>query len=62
MTKDEILNRIKELENKLKNIKGTKCEVWSRVVGFFRPTIDYNEGKLAEFKERVTYNIEEEKK
>lgn len=24
----------------------TKCEVWSRIVGYLRPTAQWNEGKL----------------
>lgn len=34
----------------------TKCEVWSRVVGYLRPTSRWNEGKLAEFNDRKTFD------
>ncbi len=34
----------------------TKCEVWSRVVGYLRPTSAWNDGKLQEFKDRKTFN------
>jgi len=34
----------------------TKCEIWSRVVGFLRPTSLWNEGKKAEFKDRKVFN------
>ena len=61
MTQTEIRSRIEELENKLKNVKGTKCEVYSRIVGYFRPVKDWNVGKHEEYKERETYNINEEK-
>ncbi len=30
----------------------TLCEVWTRVMGYFRPVSGYNKGKLSEFKER----------
>jgi anaerobic ribonucleoside-triphosphate reductase len=30
----------------------TKCEVWTRVMGYFRPVSGYNKGKKSEFKER----------
>lgn len=30
----------------------TKCEVWTRVMGYFRPVSGYNKGKQSEFKER----------
>ena len=34
----------------------TKCEVYSRVVGYLRPVQQWNEGKREEFKDRVTFN------
>ncbi|MBU2577063.1 MAG: anaerobic ribonucleoside-triphosphate reductase [Nanoarchaeota archaeon] len=36
----------------------TKCEVWSRVCGYLRPTARWNEGKLEEFKDRVLFSGE----
>jgi len=33
-------------------------EVYSRVVGYFRPVNQWNKGKKEEFKERKTYNFE----
>ena len=35
----------------------TKCEVYSRVVGYLRPVQQWNEGKSQEFKERKTFKI-----
>lgn len=32
-----------------------KTEVWSRVVGFFRPVSQFNRGKKAEYRERVNF-------
>lgn len=34
----------------------TKCEIWSRVVGYLRPTNQFNDGKQAEFKDRTMFN------
>lgn len=34
----------------------TKCEVFSRVVGYYRPVSNWNKGKAAEFKERKEFN------
>ena len=31
------------------------CEVWTRVMGYHRPTAEFNEGKRAEFAERVFF-------
>ena len=33
-------------------------EVYSRVVGYFRPVNQWNKGKKEEFSERKTYNFE----
>lgn len=35
-------------------LKRTKCEVWSRVMGYFRPVDQWNDGKKSEYAERVT--------
>lgn len=36
-------------------MKRTKCEVYSRVVGYLRPVDQWNQGKQSEFKQRKTY-------
>ena len=36
---------------------GEKCEVYSRVTGYFRPVANWNRGKQEEFKERKTYKV-----
>ncbi|KAA0257839.1 hypothetical protein FHQ18_08835 [Deferribacter autotrophicus] len=59
MKKEEILKKITELESKLKDIKGEKCEVYSRVVGYHRPVQNWNEGKQEEFGERFEYGFEQ---
>lgn len=38
----------------------TKCEVYSRVVGYLRPTSQYNPGMRQMFHDRKTYKIKEE--
>lgn len=35
----------------------TKCEVFSRVVGYYRPVVSWNEGKQEEFKDRTTFEV-----
>lgn len=35
---------------------GEKCEVYSRVCGYFRPVANWNKGKKQEFKDRKPYN------
>jgi ribonucleoside-triphosphate reductase len=34
------------------------CEVWSRIVGYFRPVSEWNAGKKAEYVDRVEYRID----
>ena len=34
----------------------TRCEVYSRVVGYLRPVEQWNEGKREEFKDRVNFD------
>ena len=44
------------MEKKIKRER-TKCEVWSRVVGYLRPTSRWNEGKISEFKDRKMFGV-----
>ncbi|BEP27710.1 ribonucleoside triphosphate reductase [Helicovermis profundi] len=37
---------------------GEKLDVYSRVVGYYRPIQSYNNGKVLEFEERIKFNIE----
>lgn len=36
----------------------TRCEVYSRVVGYLRPVDQWNEGKQAEYAERAEYVVQ----
>lgn len=38
-----------------KKVCGEKCQVYSRVNGYFRSVSNWNEGKREEFKERKPY-------
>ena len=58
MSKTEIQNKIDNLKEQLKDVHGTKCEVFSRVVGYMRPVQNWNKGKKQEYFMRKTYNIE----
>ncbi len=46
-------------KKKLTNKDRTPCEIYSRVVGYLRPVGQWNEGKVAEYKTRVEYQIEQ---
>lgn len=34
------------------------CEIWSRIVGYFRPVDQWNKGKKSEYKDRIEYRLE----
>lgn len=35
----------------------TRCEVWDRAMGYFRPVADWNIGKQQEHRERVRFRL-----
>ena len=49
--------KIMELKKDLENVKGTPCDVYSRVVGFHTPVRQWNEGKKEEFCNRETFSV-----
>jgi len=51
------LNKKEDLEN-----KRTRCEVYSRVVGYLRPVNQWNKGKQQEFSDRQMFKPEKEEK
>ena len=48
MSREEILNKFED--------KRISCEVWTRVMGYYRPVERFNEGKKSEYKERNFFN------
>jgi len=55
-TKQTIKKNILQRKEMLGHEKRTKCEVYSRVVGWIVPVAQWNEGKKSEFIDRVTYD------
>ena len=43
-------------ENKNENKCNMETEVYSRIVGYFRPIKNWNDGKKEEFEQRVVFN------
>jgi anaerobic ribonucleoside-triphosphate reductase len=43
----------------LNTLKIVPCEIFQRVVGYFRPVSQWNKGKQSEFADRVTVKIPE---
>ncbi len=60
-TKEELEKQIAEVKEKMKDVHGSKCEVYSRVVGYMRPVSAWNKGKKEEYAMRKVYNIENPK-
>ena len=45
-------------EIELKENERTKCEVWTRCMGYHRPVSEFNRGKKSEFYERKCFTEE----
>lgn len=45
-------------EIELKDEERTKCEVWTRVMGYHRPVSEFNKGKKSEFYARKCFTEE----
>ena len=39
------------------NAERTKCQRFSRIVGYYRPVSQWNEGKQAEWQERKAFSL-----
>ena len=57
MSKEQIKAEIENLKKEKADIKGTTCEVFSRIVGYLRPVQNWNDGKKEEFKLCKMYNL-----
>ena len=42
-------------EIKLTNEERTHCEIWTRVMGYYRPVSAFNKGKQSEYKDRKCF-------
>jgi anaerobic ribonucleoside-triphosphate reductase len=57
---ETIDEQLKILQQQFIDCMGTVCEVFSRIVGYYRATKNWNTGKAQEFKERTTFTMPEE--
>lgn len=57
MEKGKIKSKIEALRAEMADCHGTKCEVYSRVVGYLRPVQGWNKGKQEEYTLRKTYRV-----
>lgn len=47
---------VKDTNIELKDEERTKCEIWTRVMGYHRPISSFNIGKQGEFVERKYFD------
>ena len=40
----------------LDNTRRTRCEIWTRVMGYYRPKSAFNVGKQGEYDDRVCFS------
>ena len=57
-----IETKISDLKKEMSEVKGTQCEVYSRVVGYLRPVQGWNKGKKEEFALRRNMQVENPKR
>lgn len=58
MTVEEIDTELLRCEYDLNHYEGTPCEVYQRIVGYYRSVANWNPGKKAEYAKRVLYDQE----
>lgn len=52
----DVKKEIETLKEDLKNVVGSQTEVYTRIVGYYRPVSNWNPGKKAEYKDRVEFD------
>lgn len=57
-TIEEINADIAEVKAELNDVHGTTCEVYARIVGYYRSVRNWNPGKRDEFKKRKLFIAE----
>jgi len=54
-TKEQLLEEIKVMKDKLASVKGKPAEVYTRIVGYYRAVQNWNLGKKSEYADRVEF-------
>lgn len=55
--KEEIDVKLDKLRSDLAIVRGSECEVNTRIVGYYRNVKNFNIGKVEEYKERKEYIV-----
>ena len=58
-TLEEVNKEIQEVKDELANLKGTKTEVYARIVGYYRSVANWNKGKREEYNHRKLFSADE---
>lgn len=53
----ELEAKIKQKKEELKNVKGTDCDVYTRISGYHRAISNWNKGKMSEYRQRTPYSV-----
>lgn len=61
-TMEKIDAKIEELKAELAQVRGTRAEVYSRIVGYYRSVKNWNAGKREEYRDRLLFDPESKKK
>jgi len=54
---EEINKEIKTLKDTLDTVQGSKTEVYTRIVGYYRSIKNWNKGKREEYNHRIPFSI-----
>jgi anaerobic ribonucleoside-triphosphate reductase len=54
-TVEEIDQELRELQAEIGRVEGQSCEVYTRIVGYYRNIKNFNAGKREELKHRKNY-------
>jgi len=61
-TLQEIEAELAQLRAQLETVQGTECEVYTRIVGYYRSLRNWNKGKKEEYRLRVAFDPPKEEK
>ena len=56
MEKEKLLREISEVKQQLQGLTVHACEIYSRVVGYYRPVGQWNDSKKEEFSTRKLFD------
>ena len=54
----EIDSEIERVKQEMEDERGTECEVYARIVGYYRSIRNWNKGKREEYGKRVVFSQE----